>query len=101
MSCASGRSGVPTLGRRDRPVPRAGRLGARSSTRKLRPDSQATAAWLLATVQVAGSDAMPFATTTSVQAPASRLAGASNWVDVTTVLPSASTPMRLWLWVRP
>ena len=41
------------------------------------------------------ADGMPLATTTSVLGPDSMPAGASNVVETTSVLPTASTPIRL------
>jgi len=44
---------------------------------------------------LAGADAMPFATTTSVAGPLSKLAGTSNSVVIGAKLPVGSTPIRL------
>jgi len=45
----------------------------------------------------AGNEGIPFATTTRSLSPASTLAGTSNCVFTTSALPTASTPILLWL----
>ena len=45
----------------------------------------------------AGNEGIPFATTTRSLAPGSTLAGTSNCVVTISLLPTASTPILLWL----
>src|SRR5207249_1056035 len=47
-----------------------------------------------------GNEGMPFTTTTRSLAPSSTLADTSNCVVTISPLPTGSTPILLWLWVR-
>ena len=55
----------------------------------------ATGGLLGATVIPTDADGIPLTTTTRVLGPFSRLLGVSKWVVTTSVLPTASTPIRL------